>query len=63
MQATWNNKVIAEADKEDLIYIEGNWYFPPRRNEKRILQPQRQTHHLLLERSGQQLSGRCRWRS
>ena len=29
MQAIWNNKVIAEADKEDLIYIEGNWYFPP----------------------------------
>ena len=21
--------VIAEAKKEDLIYIEGNWYFPP----------------------------------
>ncbi|MBI3624050.1 DUF427 domain-containing protein [Candidatus Saccharibacteria bacterium] len=29
MQAIWNNKAIAEADKEDLIYIEGNWYFPP----------------------------------
>lgn len=29
MKATWNNQVIAEADKEDLIYIEGNWYFPP----------------------------------
>jgi uncharacterized protein (DUF427 family) len=29
MQAIWNNTVIAEADKEDLIYIEGNWYFPP----------------------------------
>ena len=24
----WNHKTIAEADKEDLIYIEGNWYFP-----------------------------------
>ncbi|MCA9327185.1 DUF427 domain-containing protein [Candidatus Saccharibacteria bacterium] len=29
MQAVWNDQVIAEADKEDLIYIEGNWYFPP----------------------------------
>lgn len=29
MKAVWNNKVIAEADKEDLIRIEGNWYFPP----------------------------------
>ena len=29
MQAIWNDQVIAEADKEDLIYIEQNWYFPP----------------------------------
>ncbi len=29
MKAQWNNQVIAEAPKEDLIYIEGNWYFPP----------------------------------
>jgi uncharacterized protein (DUF427 family) len=29
MKAVWNGKVIAQADKEDLIYIEGNWYFPP----------------------------------
>jgi len=29
MKAIWNDKVIAEANKEDLIYIEGNWYFPP----------------------------------
>jgi uncharacterized protein (DUF427 family) len=29
MQALWNGQVIAEADKEDLIYIERNWYFPP----------------------------------
>ncbi len=30
MKAIWNNQVIAEAPKEDLIYIEGNWYFPPK---------------------------------
>lgn len=29
MKAVWNNQVIAEADKSDLIRIEGNWYFPP----------------------------------
>jgi uncharacterized protein (DUF427 family) len=29
MKAVWNDQVIAEADKEELIYIEGNWYFPP----------------------------------
>lgn len=29
MKAIWNNEIIAEAPKEDLIRIEGNWYFPP----------------------------------
>ncbi len=29
MQAIWKGIVIADAPKEDLIYIEGNWYFPP----------------------------------
>lgn len=29
MKAIWNGQVIAEADKDKLIYIEGNWYFPP----------------------------------
>lgn len=29
MKAMWNDTVVAEADKADLIYIEGNWYFPP----------------------------------
>lgn len=29
MKALWNYQVIAQADKDDLIYIEGNWYFPP----------------------------------
>lgn len=29
MKAIWNDTVVAEADKDDLIYIEGNWYFPP----------------------------------
>jgi uncharacterized protein (DUF427 family) len=29
MQAILNDYIVAEADKDDLIYIEGNWYFPP----------------------------------
>lgn len=29
MKAAWNNHIIAQAPKESLIKIEGNWYFPP----------------------------------
>jgi uncharacterized protein (DUF427 family) len=29
MKAIWKDIVIAEAPKEDLIYIESRWYFPP----------------------------------
>lgn len=29
MQAIWNGEIIAEAPKDELIRIEGNWYFPP----------------------------------
>jgi uncharacterized protein (DUF427 family) len=29
MKAVVDGTVIAEADKDDLISIEGNWYFPP----------------------------------
>ena len=28
MKAIWNDQIIAEADKNELIYIEGRWYFP-----------------------------------
>ena len=28
MKAIWHDQVIAEAPKDDLIRIEGNWYFP-----------------------------------
>ena len=31
MKALWNDTVIAEAPQEELIRIEGNWYFPPKR--------------------------------
>jgi uncharacterized protein (DUF427 family) len=29
MQAILNGHVVAEADRDDLIYIERTWYFPP----------------------------------
>ncbi len=29
MKAIWNDHVIASADKDDMIFIEQNWYFPP----------------------------------
>src|SRR5690606_19762085 len=38
MKAIWKDQVIAEADKKDLIYIEGNWYFPPSSVKQEFLQ-------------------------
>jgi uncharacterized protein (DUF427 family) len=38
MKAIWNDQVIAEADKDDLIYIEQNWYFPPSSVRQEFLQ-------------------------
>ncbi|HJQ08929.1 MAG TPA: DUF427 domain-containing protein [Candidatus Saccharimonadales bacterium] len=38
MQAIWNGTVIAEAPKEELIFIERNWYFPPGRVRREYLQ-------------------------
>jgi uncharacterized protein (DUF427 family) len=37
MKAIWNDIVIAEASKEDLIYIEQTWYFPPDSVKKEYL--------------------------
>ena len=28
-KAIWNDTVIAEANDENMLRIEGNWYFPP----------------------------------
>ncbi len=39
MKAIWNNQVLAEAGKDDLIRIEGNWYFPPESIDKSFFQP------------------------
>jgi len=38
MKAVLNGTVIAQAPKEDLIYIEGNWYFPPSSVNQDMLQ-------------------------
>lgn len=38
MKAIWNDQVIAEADKDHLIYIEQNWYFPPSSVKQEFLQ-------------------------
>jgi len=37
MQAVWKGVVIAEAPKEDLIFIERTWYFPPASVKKEYL--------------------------
>lgn len=38
MKAVVNGKIVAEAPKEDLIYIEQNWYFPPSSVKQEYLQ-------------------------
>ena len=37
MKAVWKDKTIAEAAKDELIYIEGNWYFPPAKVNQELL--------------------------
>lgn len=39
MKAIWNNQVIAEVEKDQLIRIEGNWYFPPDAIKPEFFQP------------------------
>lgn len=39
MKAIWNDKVIAAAEKKDLIYIEGNYYFPPKSIQEDYFKP------------------------
>ena len=38
MKVVWKGQVIAEADRDDLIYIEGNYYFPPSKVNQAFLQ-------------------------
>ena len=39
MRAIWNNATIADAPKDALIRIEGNWYFPPESIKKEYFTP------------------------
>lgn len=38
MRAIWNGQVVAEAPRDQLIYIEGNWYSPPESINERFFQ-------------------------
>ena len=38
MKAIWNDIVIAEADRDELIFIEQHWYFPPESVNQEYLQ-------------------------
>jgi uncharacterized protein (DUF427 family) len=38
MKAIWNDQVIAEADQDELVFIERNWYFPPSSVRQEFLQ-------------------------
>lgn len=51
MKAIWNNQVIAESDKDQLIYIEGNWYFPPSSVHQQFLAPS--DHHTICHWKGE----------
>ena len=50
MKAIWKNTVIAEAPKESLIRIEGNWYFPPDSLKREYYQES--DHHTLCPWKG-----------
>lgn len=39
MKAVLEGTVVAEADDDDLISIEGNWYFPPASVREGVLEP------------------------
>ena len=39
MKAIWRDTVLAEAPKEALIRIEGNWYFPPDSLNRKFFAP------------------------
>lgn len=45
MKAVLNDQVIAEADKDELIFIEGHWYFPPGSVKKELLAKSQTPYH------------------
>lgn len=69
MKAIWNGEVIAEVEKEKLIYIEQNWYFPPDSVKKEFLQksdtpyvcPWKGTCQYFNVTKGDAVSADCAW--
>lgn len=51
MKAIWNDTTIAEAPTEDLIRIEGNWYFPPGAIQQEFFKPS--DHHTVCHWKGE----------
>jgi uncharacterized protein (DUF427 family) len=51
MKAVWNSAIIAESEKEDLIKIEGNWYFPPSSIKKEFYRES--DHHTICPWKGE----------
>lgn len=45
VKAIWNDTIIAEAPKEELVYIEQNWYFPPQRVNHQYLRKSDTPYH------------------
>lgn len=39
MRAIWNGQTLAEAPRDQLIYIESNWYFPAESIKKEFFKP------------------------
>lgn len=39
MKAVWNGVTVAEAPRDELISIEGNWYFPPTSLTRELYKP------------------------
>ncbi|HEU5121984.1 MAG TPA: DUF427 domain-containing protein [Candidatus Saccharimonadales bacterium] len=50
MKAIWKDTIIAEAPTNELIRIEGNWYFPPQAVRKEYLEPS--DHHTICPWKG-----------
>ena len=51
MRAVWNSTIIAEAPEEELIRIEGNWYFPPDSIKNEYFAPN--DHHTICPWKGE----------
>lgn len=51
MKAVWNDAVIAEATEDELIRIEGNWYFPPKAIHREFFQDS--DHHTVCPWKGE----------